>query len=51
MTDESPAVISVENVSKWYGSVVAVNDVSFEIEPASRAFSDRTAPARPRCSR
>ena len=33
MTDESPAVISVENVSKWYGSVVAVNDVSFEIEP------------------
>ena len=33
MTDESPAVISVENISKWYGSVVAVNDVSFEIRP------------------
>ena len=33
MTDESPAVVSVENISKWYGSVVAVNDVSFEIEP------------------
>lgn len=33
MTDESPPVISVENVSKWYGSVVAVNDVSFEIQP------------------
>ena len=33
MTDASPAVISVENISKWYGSVVAVNDVSFEIQP------------------
>ena len=33
MTDASPAVISVENLSKWYGSVVAVNDVSFEITP------------------
>ena len=33
MTDASPPVISVENVSKWYGSVVAVNDVSFEIQP------------------
>jgi ABC-2 type transport system ATP-binding protein len=27
------AVISVESVSKWFGSVVAVNDVSFEIRP------------------
>ena len=25
--------ISVQNVSKWYGSVVALNDVSFEIGP------------------
>jgi ABC-2 type transport system ATP-binding protein len=25
------AVISVESVSKWFGSVVAVNDVSFEV--------------------
>ena len=33
MTDASPSVISVENLSKWYGSVVAVNDVSFEIQP------------------
>ncbi len=33
MTDTSAPVISVENVSKWYGSVVAVNDVSFEIRP------------------
>ena len=33
MTEVSPPVISVENISKWYGSVVAVNDVSFDIEP------------------
>ena len=31
MTDA--AVISVESVSKWFGSVVAVNDVSFEVRP------------------
>jgi len=27
------SVISVKNVSKWYGQVVAVSDVSFELEP------------------
>jgi ABC-2 type transport system ATP-binding protein len=27
------AVIAVESVSKWFGDVVAVNDVTFEIEP------------------
>ena len=27
------AVICVESVSKWFGSVVAVNDVSFEVRP------------------
>jgi ABC-2 type transport system ATP-binding protein len=27
------AVISVNSVSKWYGSVVAVSDVSFEVHP------------------
>jgi ABC-2 type transport system ATP-binding protein len=27
------AVLSVESVSKWFGSVVAVNDVSFEVRP------------------
>jgi len=27
------ATITVEHVSKWFGSVVSVNDVSFEIEP------------------
>ncbi len=27
------AVIEVKNVSKWYGSVVAVSDVSFDISP------------------
>jgi ABC-2 type transport system ATP-binding protein len=28
-----PAVIAVESVSKWFGSVVAVNEVSFEVRP------------------
>jgi ABC-2 type transport system ATP-binding protein len=27
------AAISVEHVSRWYGNVVAVNDVSFEVTP------------------
>ena len=27
------ATITVDHVSKWFGSVVSVNDVSFEIEP------------------
>jgi ABC-2 type transport system ATP-binding protein len=29
----SDAVLRVENVSRWFGSVVAVSDVSFEIRP------------------
>ena len=33
MTASKDPVISVESVSKWYGSVVAVNEVSFGIEP------------------
>ena len=33
MTASQDPVISVESVSKWYGSVVAVNEVSFGIEP------------------
>jgi ABC-2 type transport system ATP-binding protein len=28
-----PPVIAVDSVSKWFGSVVAVNDVSFEVRP------------------
>ena len=31
-TTTTPA-ISVEHVSRWYGNVVAVNDVSFEVSP------------------
>ena len=27
------AVIKVENVSRWFGNVVSVSDVSFEIKP------------------
>ncbi len=33
MTGPPAPVITVESVSKWYGSVVAVNDISMAIEP------------------
>ena len=33
MTSASQATIEVQEVSKWYGSVVAVNEVSFEVYP------------------
>ena len=33
MTVSRDPTIEVRNVSKWYGNVVAVNDVSFEITP------------------
>jgi ABC-2 type transport system ATP-binding protein len=32
MSDNSP-VIRVDNVSRWFGSVVAVSDISFEVAP------------------
>ena len=32
MSSQSPA-IDVKGVSKWFGSVVAVNDVSFQVQP------------------
>jgi ABC-2 type transport system ATP-binding protein len=33
MTDKASPVISVNGVSRWFGSVVAVSDVSFDINP------------------
>ena len=33
MTVSNGATIEVDSVSKWYGSVVAVNDVSFQVRP------------------
>jgi ABC-2 type transport system ATP-binding protein len=33
MTPQSSSIISVQGVSRWFGSVVAVSDVSFDIEP------------------
>ena len=33
MTDRSQPVIKVDGVSRWFGSVVAVSDVSFEVMP------------------
>ena len=48
--DDRP-VVEVEGVSKWFGGVVAVSDVSFTI-PASGSprSSGRTGPASRRCS-
>ena len=40
--------IKLEGVSKWYGNVVAVNDVSFEIGPGITGLLGPTAPASPR---
>ncbi|MGE0060017.1 MAG: ABC transporter ATP-binding protein [Dehalococcoidia bacterium] len=30
--NEAPAALSVQNVSRWYGNVVAVNDISFALD-------------------
>jgi ABC-2 type transport system ATP-binding protein len=32
-TDRVPPPVAVDNVSRWYGNVVAVNEVSFDLEP------------------
>ncbi len=33
MSESQAATINVHGVSKWFGSVVAVNDVSFQVQP------------------
>ena len=33
MTTDAPPTIQVSAVSKWYGNVVAVNDVTFDVHP------------------
>ena len=33
MSTQSGATVEVQAISKWYGNVVAVNDVSFEVYP------------------
>ena len=38
MTTQSDSVIDVADVSKWYGSVVAVNEVSFQVNPGITAL-------------
>ena len=30
---DTGAAVALENVTRWYGDVVAVNDVSFEFQP------------------
>ncbi len=46
MTAERAIVF--DNVSKFYGEVLGVNRVTLSLPQASRASSDRTAPARRR---
>ena len=50
-TDRPPLEwIELDHVSRWYGNVVAVNDVTLRASaPASPDCSGPTAPARPRC--
>ena len=43
------ASLMMRSVSKWYGNVVAVSQVSLEVEPGSRVCWGRTVLARPRC--
>ena len=38
MTTQPNGVIDVADVSKWYGSVVAVNEVSFQVNPGITAL-------------
>ena len=38
MTTQSTGVIDVVEVSKWFGSVVAVNEVSFQVNPGITAL-------------
>ncbi|WP_262403250.1 hypothetical protein [Actinomadura sp. CNU-125] len=40
--------LKLENVSRWYGNVVAVNGVSMTIGPGAPGCSARTAPGSPR---
>jgi ABC-type branched-subunit amino acid transport system ATPase component len=40
--------IELRNVSRWYGNVVAVNDVTMDIAQALPVSSARTARASPR---
>ena len=43
------SAIELRNVSRWYGNVVAINDISMSIGPASPACSAPTAPGNPPC--
>ena len=46
MTGPDAPIIAVESISKWYGSVVAVNDVSLTVSRVSPDYWGRTARAR-----
>ena len=52
MTKDSEHVIEVENLTKRYGKLLAVNDISFAVRKGEVfAFWAQTAPARPLPSR
>ena len=47
----SPPLIELEGLTKHYGALVAVDDVSMRVVPGEvRAVIGPTAPARPPCS-
>lgn len=41
------ATVQIDGASRWFGNVVAVNDVSFDLRPGSPACWGRTARASP----
>ncbi len=41
--------IELRNVSRWYGNIVAVNDVTMTIGPGITGLLGPNGPARPRC--
>ena len=50
-TSSAGPTVSVAAVSKWFGNVVAVNDVSFDIHPGITGFWAPTArERRPSCT-
>jgi hypothetical protein len=43
--DVSAAIIAADHVSKWYGQVIGLNDVSVSVPPGITGCWARTAPA------
>ena len=50
MTGTSAPVIRVDGVSRWFGSVVAVSDISFDVRPGITGLLGPNGAGRRRCS-